>query len=78
MDPWGEVIATTSHEPAVIVADIDFSKVDEVRSGQIAAQIVFLHLQNEADLRSQLGYKLVKMCTQFDEQLLQTAKMKLR
>lgn len=31
VDPWGTVIATTGHEPDIVVAEIDLNKVDEVR-----------------------------------------------
>ncbi len=31
MNPWGEVIATTSHYPTTVFADIDFSLVDKMR-----------------------------------------------
>eukprot|EP01098_Paradermamoeba_levis_P010516 TRINITY_DN4418_c0_g1_i1.p1 TRINITY_DN4418_c0_g1~~TRINITY_DN4418_c0_g1_i1.p1 ORF type:complete len:207 (+),score=58.08 TRINITY_DN4418_c0_g1_i1:467-1087(+) len=30
-NPWGEVIATTQHEEAIIYADIDLDRVEEVR-----------------------------------------------
>jgi len=32
INPWGEVIATTDHQASIIYADIDLSKVDEMRS----------------------------------------------
>jgi len=31
VDPWGDVIATTEHSPAIVYADIDLKRVDEVR-----------------------------------------------
>jgi len=31
VNPWGEVIATTEHEPAIVFADLDLSKVQEIR-----------------------------------------------
>jgi len=30
--PWGDVVATTEHEPGIVYADIDISKVDEMRA----------------------------------------------
>ena len=32
VSPWGDIVATTSHEPATVHADIDFAKVDEIRT----------------------------------------------
>eukprot|EP01112_Ceratiomyxa_fruticulosa_P009849 TRINITY_DN258_c0_g1_i1.p1 TRINITY_DN258_c0_g1~~TRINITY_DN258_c0_g1_i1.p1 ORF type:complete len:328 (-),score=61.66 TRINITY_DN258_c0_g1_i1:351-1334(-) len=32
VNPWGEVISTTGHEPGIIYAEIDFSKLDEIRA----------------------------------------------
>lgn len=32
VDPWGTIVATTEHKEAVIFADIDLDKVDEVRN----------------------------------------------
>lgn len=31
VDPWGTVVATTSHDPTVLVTDVDLGRVDEVR-----------------------------------------------
>ncbi|EGD73458.1 hypothetical protein PTSG_05161 [Salpingoeca rosetta] len=31
VSPWGDVVATTDEKPDIIYADIDVSKVDEVR-----------------------------------------------
>jgi len=31
VNPWGEVIATTGHEPATVTAELDLAMVDEVR-----------------------------------------------
>ncbi|EGG14611.1 nitrilase 2 [Cavenderia fasciculata] len=31
VNPWGEVISTTEHDPSIIYADIDFAKVKEMR-----------------------------------------------
>ena len=31
VSPWGRVLATTDHQPAVVLADIDFSEVDDMR-----------------------------------------------
>lgn len=30
--PWGDVITTTDHDEAIIYADIDVDRVDEVRA----------------------------------------------
>eukprot|EP01039_Chlorochromonas_danica_P000106 gene106-113_t len=30
--PWGEVLATTDHQPSVVRASLDLSKIDEMRS----------------------------------------------
>jgi omega-amidase len=32
VNPWGELVATTEHNEAVIYADVDLSKVEEVRT----------------------------------------------
>ena len=32
MSPWGEVVATTEHGAAIVQAEIDLGKVDEMRS----------------------------------------------
>lgn len=32
VSPWGEILATTEHEAGIIYADIDLSKVDDMRS----------------------------------------------
>jgi len=32
VNPWGEVIATTDHQETIVYADIDVSRVDEVRA----------------------------------------------
>ena len=32
VNPWGEVIATTGHEPALITAELDLSQVDDFRT----------------------------------------------
>lgn len=29
--PWGDIVATTGHEPATVYADLDLSKADEMR-----------------------------------------------
>mmetsp|Transcript_15627 Transcript_15627/g.54280 ORF Transcript_15627/g.54280 Transcript_15627/m.54280 type:complete len:219 (+) Transcript_15627:238-894(+) len=34
VNPWGEVVATTEHGPAVVVADVDVARADAIR-GQI-------------------------------------------
>lgn len=31
ISPWGKVIATTEHDPAVFTAELDFAEVDEIR-----------------------------------------------
>ena len=31
VSPWGVVVATTSHEPALVMAELDLESVDEVR-----------------------------------------------
>ena len=31
ISPWGDVVATTEHAPAVVVADVDLTKVAEIR-----------------------------------------------
>ena len=31
VNPWGEVIATTGHEPATVTAELDLALVDNVR-----------------------------------------------
>jgi len=31
VNPWGEVIATTGHEPDMVTAEIDLAQVDDVR-----------------------------------------------
>lgn len=31
VSPWGEVVATTGHEPATVCVELDLSGVDEVR-----------------------------------------------
>jgi predicted amidohydrolase len=31
VNPWGEVVATTGHEPGLVVADLDLDAVEEVR-----------------------------------------------
>lgn len=33
VSPWGEVVATTEHKQAVVKADLDLSKIDEMREG---------------------------------------------
>mmetsp|Transcript_13588 Transcript_13588/g.32179 ORF Transcript_13588/g.32179 Transcript_13588/m.32179 type:complete len:237 (+) Transcript_13588:381-1091(+) len=33
VDPWGEVVATTEHGPAIVHATLEFTRVEEVRSG---------------------------------------------
>jgi len=30
--PWGDIVATTEHEPDVVVAEVDLQRVDEVRT----------------------------------------------
>ena len=32
VSPWGDVVATTSHEPDIVFADLDFEKVEEIRT----------------------------------------------
>jgi len=32
VDPWGTVVATTEHDEAIVYADINLDKVDEVRN----------------------------------------------
>lgn len=44
VSPWGEVIATTDHEPSVVVADLDFKNVADMR------QNIPISLQKRADL----------------------------
>jgi len=31
VNPWGEVIATTDHNPGIVMTDVDLSKVEEIR-----------------------------------------------
>lgn len=31
VNPWGEVLATTGHEPTTVYAELDLASVDEVR-----------------------------------------------
>mmetsp|Transcript_25114 Transcript_25114/g.60409 ORF Transcript_25114/g.60409 Transcript_25114/m.60409 type:complete len:112 (-) Transcript_25114:240-575(-) len=33
VSPWGKVLATTEHEPAIVYAEIDLAEVEDVRSG---------------------------------------------
>ena len=33
IDPWGDVIATTEHEPAIVYATLDMDIVQQVRTG---------------------------------------------
>lgn len=33
VDPWGSVVATTEHEDALVVAEVDIGRVEEVRKG---------------------------------------------
>ncbi|CAM9416275.1 unnamed protein product, partial [Hapterophycus canaliculatus] len=33
VDPWGTVVATTEHEGALVVAEVDIGRVEEVRKG---------------------------------------------
>lgn len=33
VSPWGEIVATCDEKPAVVVADLDMSKVEEMRLG---------------------------------------------
>jgi len=44
--PWGDVVATTEHDPAVVVAELDFQKVADMRQN-----IPVLH-QKRTDLYS--------------------------
>jgi omega-amidase len=32
VSPWGDVVATTSHEPDIVFAELDFEKVEEIRT----------------------------------------------
>ncbi|ETW07453.1 hypothetical protein H310_01966 [Aphanomyces invadans] len=48
VSPWGDVVATTSHEEAIVYADIDIEQVDEMRRNIPTA------MQKRTDL-----YKLV-------------------
>ena len=32
ISPWGDVVATTGHEPDIVFCDIDFAKVEEIRT----------------------------------------------
>lgn len=32
VSPWGDVVATTSHEPDIVFADLDFDNVEEIRT----------------------------------------------
>ena len=32
IDAWGQLVATTGHEPAIVYADLDFERQDEVRA----------------------------------------------
>jgi omega-amidase len=42
VDPWGSVVSTTEHEEAIVYADIDLSRVHEVRQ-QIPVRIQRRH-----------------------------------
>lgn len=33
VSPWGEVVATTDEKEAIVMADLDLSKVEEMRTG---------------------------------------------
>ena len=32
VSPWGDVVATTAHEPDIVFAELDFEKVEEIRT----------------------------------------------
>lgn len=32
ISPWGRVVATTEHEPAIVIADVDMKEVDDMRA----------------------------------------------
>jgi len=53
VNPWGEVIATTSHEPGIVYADIDLTKVDEMRQNIPVYQQKRTDLYHVSDLQAE-------------------------
>lgn len=53
VSPWGDIVATTEHEPTIIYADIDLSKVDEMRGNIPVYQQKRKDLYEVRDLSSQ-------------------------
>jgi len=53
VSPWGDVLATTEHDPDIVFAEIDLSKTDEIRQNIPISKQVRTDIYNQVQLVNQ-------------------------